>query len=84
MHLGMHAGQAALGLQVQQLIVEHVAVVQVFVGPVAGQRDIQQAAVVEFPGPEQEAQLLDGGQLALQEAVVAACVPVLGAANDEP
>ena len=83
-HRRVHARQRALRLQVQQLVIEHVAVLQILIGPVTGQRHVDEPTAVELPGTEQETHLPDGGQQAMQEFIIAGRQPVLAAADDEP
>ena len=73
-----------LCLQVQELVVEHVAVVDVLIGPVAGLWNVEQAARVVLPRAEQEAHALDGRPDTLDKRVVASRTPVFAAADHEP
>jgi hypothetical protein len=77
-------GQAALGLEIEEIVVEHVAVLQVLVGPVAGQGHVDQAARVELPGTEQMTDPLECRKQTHDELVVGGSAPQLDARDHEP
>jgi len=84
MQPGMHRRHAPLRLQVEELVVEHVAALHVLVRPVAGRRHVQQPAGVELPGAEQRAQTLERLDHPVQEGVVTGPAPQLDAGDHEP
>jgi len=51
--VGVQLADPALGLQVEELVVQHVAALDVLVRPVARRRDEEQTAIVELPRPQQ-------------------------------
>ena len=76
--------QGTLDLQVEQLVVEDVPVMQVFICPVPGFRNIDQAPVVEFPGAEQKTDPVQDRQHGIEKGLVAGSPPEFAATDHEP
>lgn len=71
-------------LEIEKLVIEHVAALHIFIRPVAGWRHIEQAAVVVFPCPEKESNLFQWAKHFFEKSIIPSLPPVFIARDDEP